>query len=278
MNYPRFTDGGGRAPGKARRRKDGNSEFYHCGACNKDQIESILARSRVSRVRCRHCGLVIYPKTEKEEESLKRTCLFCTTTLRSTNENPVCVLCFSRVSEEGKLKAASFGGKYVHAAFGESTAITWCGKQIKELLWEREKVDCWICIKRSSLATPFPGRPLPHPSIIGAPIKPPVRLSADPPPQELDEPDGSFEEADEGRTAEAEERSSAAYQEWLERNPQPQAVVDVSGLCPKRPDTPRVKILSDVRVQCSGCIHFLWVEAPLGVVRKKYLCPCCLGK
>lgn len=218
---PTFTDSGGASPGKARIRKDGNSEMYRCEACHKDQVESVLARSRSARIRCRHCGQVIYPVTQKEEETLGRTCLYCFTTLRSTNKDPVCSLCLRKVSREGKLKAVLYGGKYIHATFGDSVTTTWCDRKVKNLDWGERKVDCPICIRRSNRATEFPGRPLPHASIIG---KPPAQKS---PPAAAPTPAKTSiyaslilvcERIGADLERRSNDRASAAHEEWLTRN------------------------------------------------------------
>lgn len=282
---PRFTDSGGVSPGKMRVRVDGNSELYRCNTCEKDQVESVLAKSRAGRVRCRHCGQIIYPVKEKSEEALGRTCLHCFTTLRSTNPNPICSLCLKKASREGKLKAILPGGKYIHAIFDNGTT-TWCDRLINKLEWGDGQIDCPICIRRVSLAKPFPGRPLPHPSTLA-----PVRLTNPPPPPPPAPTKPPIymslvrfcERFGEELERKSHERASVAYAEWLKYNPAmavkitaPDKPADPN-LCPGSDLEPRIKIMSDLYLSCSVCSHSFWINRHLGISRKEERCPCCIS-
>ena len=79
----------------------------------------------------------------------------------------------------------------------------------------------------------------------------------------------------EGQRLEADRRSSEAYWEWARKN-LPKADAEIlSDLCPKRRETPRVKIVSDIHVKCDLCDHTFWTYGHLGVAPKRNVCPCC---
>ena len=215
----KFTDSGGATPGNVRARVNMSSEIYRCHACQKCQVESVLAKSRVARVRCRHCGQIIYLVKEKLEEPLGRTCLHCLTTLRSTNPDPVCALCLKKITEEGKLKAVVSRGDRIHAVFGSNN--TWCDREVKRLVWGDVLVDCPTCWGRASRATWFPGRPVPHPSILAPkPYSAPEPSPAQKKPPVYASLVQFCERVGEIRRLESHRRATEAYLEWLKRHPQ----------------------------------------------------------
>lgn len=71
-------------------------------------------------------------------------------------------------------------------------------------------------------------------------------------------------------------RAAQAYLEWLERNPKVEISVNADpDLCPHGPAAPGIRILSDVRVNCTTCGHAFWVIVPMGVAKKQNSCLCC---
>lgn len=92
---PRFIDAGGMAPGGVKKIREGNTERYECLRCDTEQVESKSARHRSSRVRCRHCGNVVYPVTVLPEKpkTLVKFCEKCHAKLRTGNSTMLCSLC-----------------------------------------------------------------------------------------------------------------------------------------------------------------------------------------
>lgn len=90
----KFVDGGGNSAGRVKKVRKGMTERYECLRCDTEQIESVLARSRGGRVRCRHCGNVAYPMSAAAEpEKEERRCAECNTKLRESNTEKLCGPC-----------------------------------------------------------------------------------------------------------------------------------------------------------------------------------------
>ena len=151
---PRFTDAGALSPGTVKTRK-GSTEFYWCPSCDKSQVESKLARSRSSRVKCRHCGRILHPLHEGNEASAEsiqvRQCVSCNTILRSTNRNGACSVCFESLSVNSKLRgvAARSPSKCIHI-IRPGAIRTYCCLDVKKLLWPVPEATCSTCIRESN--------------------------------------------------------------------------------------------------------------------------------
>lgn len=90
-------ESGGHKAGQPVSRRKGLTEHYWCPACDKRQAETKLAKSRAQRVRCRECGLAIYPvKQSASSGKERRQCNGCEAPLRVNSIASFCSLCESR--------------------------------------------------------------------------------------------------------------------------------------------------------------------------------------
>lgn len=91
-------DGGYRS-GRSVSRSKGKTEMYECFICNKRQAETKITRARVSRVRCRHCGNIVYPCREfSGKVPPKPKCKKCKCSLPVGNSIKYCSSCFNGMS------------------------------------------------------------------------------------------------------------------------------------------------------------------------------------
>lgn len=88
-----LVESGGNHFGRTVSRAKGNTEQYWCPTCKAKQLETKLARSRSQRVRCRGCGLIIYPVKESAVIPEVKTCQKCWGYLGTRNKTGFCINC-----------------------------------------------------------------------------------------------------------------------------------------------------------------------------------------
>ena len=81
--------------GNGRGRIKGSVEYWHCRVCGKRQRESVLARYRKTKPRCKECGWYVQPLHEFRGEPKARKCKTCGCNLRSGNPLDYCNPCFN---------------------------------------------------------------------------------------------------------------------------------------------------------------------------------------
>jgi hypothetical protein len=79
---------------KAKDAADG-SDLFWCPSCKTSQTEKKRwSINRAPHVRCRGCGLIIYPKHEKTAPvTVEKRCKICQSKLRKGNGSGKCSLC-----------------------------------------------------------------------------------------------------------------------------------------------------------------------------------------
>ena len=122
----RYTDAGDLRGRRSRIWGGHSSEFWFCSHCQRRQMESVIARDRHTRPKCKRCGDVIYPLHEFEglpADDRKVRCRLCSCFLRLENKSGICWPCQNRDSEEDPVVAQPSGVKTSDSLYAQSSPV-----------------------------------------------------------------------------------------------------------------------------------------------------------